>query len=52
MLKKFFKDERGEDMAEYALLLAFIALVALVGVKLLGPAINDIYQDVTDELTG
>jgi pilus assembly protein Flp/PilA len=47
MLKKLFKDERGQDMAEYGLLVALIAIVALVGVKLLGPAIDDLYDKVT-----
>jgi len=50
MLKKFLKDERGEDMVEYALLTAFIAIVALVGIKLLGPAISKIFTNIKEEL--
>ena len=50
MLKNLFKDERGQDLAEYGLLAAFIAIVALVGVKLLGPAIDALYDKVTTAL--
>ena len=51
MLKKLFRDEKGQDMIEYALLAAFISIVAIAVIKLIGPLINDIYVDVKDALT-
>ena len=40
------KDE-GAGMVEYGLLVAFIALVALVGVKLLGGRINNLFSGIS-----
>jgi Flp pilus assembly pilin Flp len=33
VLRSFWKDESGQDMAEYALLLALIALVLVVAIN-------------------
>ena len=30
MIKKFIRDEEGQDLVEYALLLVFIALAAII----------------------
>ena len=38
MLKKFFKDESGQGMVEYALIIALIAVVVIVA---LGGGIKD-----------
>lgn len=39
-LRRFVRDEAGASMAEYALLVAVIALVAVAGAKTLGTNIN------------
>lgn len=39
-LTRFIREDEGQDLIEYAFLAAFIALVALVGVQVLGTAIN------------
>ena len=39
-LKNFLQDEDGAAMVEYALLVALIALVAIVGVSATGTSIN------------
>lgn len=36
--------EEGQTMAEYALLVAFIAVVALVGVTVLGSSLSDFFS--------
>ena len=41
MLKKFFKDESGQGMVEYALIIALIAVVVIVAVTALGGGIKD-----------
>lgn len=40
---KFFRDKDGQDLLEYGLLVALIALVAIVGVTDLGRTINDMF---------
>ena len=40
MLNRFFRDEEGANLVEYALLVTFIALLVIVGVGFLGNQIN------------
>lgn len=40
------KRERGASLVEYALLVALIALVAMVGMNQLGPAISQKFTDI------
>ena len=40
MIQRFFRDEEGANLVEYALLVTFIALVVIVGVGFLGNNIN------------
>ena len=49
---KFFKDESGQGMVEYGLIIALIAIAVIAALKLLGPAISGIFTDATTELTG
>jgi pilus assembly protein Flp/PilA len=39
-------DERGQGLAEYALILALIAVLAIAAVTFLGSQINSILSDV------
>ncbi len=39
--RRFVRDETGATMAEYALLIAVIALVAVAGAKTLGTNLNN-----------
>lgn len=41
------KDEKGAAMVEYGLLVAFIAVIALVGVKALGIKVNNLFGGIT-----
>lgn len=50
MLKKFFKDESGQGMVEYALIIALIAVVVIVAVTALGGGIEDTFNGAKDEL--
>lgn len=47
MLQLLLKEE-GQGMAEYALILCFVALVAIGGLALLGPKIRDAYITVSN----
>ncbi len=39
-IRSFVRDEEGATMAEYALLVALIAVVVIVGAKALGNSVN------------
>ncbi|HEX6235569.1 MAG TPA: Flp family type IVb pilin [Acidimicrobiales bacterium] len=43
-------DDRGAGMVEYGLRVAFIALVALIGVSFLGTELSDFFTDVGNKL--
>ena len=51
MLRRFFKDESGQGMVEYALIIALIAVVVIGAVVILGGRIKDIFSSAGDELT-
>jgi pilus assembly protein Flp/PilA len=43
-------DERGQGLAEYALILALIAVLAIAAVTFLGGQINTILSDVGNKI--
>jgi pilus assembly protein Flp/PilA len=45
-LIRFFKDEEGATMVEYALMLALIAVVAMVGAELLGTNVLSRFNEI------
>lgn len=45
------KQEEGQGMVEYALIIAFIALIVIAGLVILGPIIRDMFIDIGGELT-
>jgi pilus assembly protein Flp/PilA len=45
-----FKNEEGQGMVEYGLLIGLISVAALAVLVLLGPRIADMFQDVLDLL--
>ncbi|HUP01707.1 MAG TPA: Flp family type IVb pilin [Gemmatimonadota bacterium] len=51
-LTALWTDESGQDLAEYALLVALIALVVIAAVTMLGQNINTLFTDVANILTG
>ena len=44
------RDEKGQGLAEYALILALIAIVAIVALGILGGSINGILAEVGNAL--
>ncbi|HXM06214.1 MAG TPA: Flp family type IVb pilin [Candidatus Acidoferrum sp.] len=48
--KSMIRDEEGATMVEYGLLVAFIALVAVAGVKLLGNSLNSMFGAVASSV--
>jgi Flp pilus assembly pilin Flp len=47
-LHRLVRDEAGQDLIEYALLSAFVALVCVAGATSLGVALNNWYASVGD----
>jgi len=43
LVQRWWSDESGQDLIEYALLTAFVGLAGLVGINLLGGALNSSY---------
>ena len=50
MLRKWFKDEEGQGMVEYGLIIGLIAVVVIVALVALGPKIRDMFNDVNEKL--
>ena len=49
-VKSFSNKEDGQDLLEYALLVALIALIAIGAVGLAGGAVNDIFSAIAGSL--
>lgn len=45
------KDEKGQDLIEYALLVAFVAFAATVGMSSLASSINTAFGTIGNDLT-
>jgi pilus assembly protein Flp/PilA len=50
LLSLIGRDERGQGLAEYALILALIAVLAIAAVTFLGGQINTILSDVGNKI--
>lgn len=44
------KNQEGQGMVEYALIIAFIAIVVIAGLVFLGPVIRDMFLEIGGEL--
>lgn len=51
LLKKFVRDEEGQDLVEYALLLALIAIASIGAVQSLGGVIAEVWPTLEAPLT-
>ncbi|MFA7636297.1 MAG: Flp family type IVb pilin [Monoglobales bacterium] len=45
----FLKDENGQGMVEYGLIIGLIAVVVVGALVLLGPKIKEMFDDITAE---
>lgn len=50
LMERLYKDESGQGMAEYAIILVVIALIAIAGFGFLGGKINDKVEEAGDAL--
>jgi Flp pilus assembly pilin Flp len=51
-VRRLAAEESGQDLLEYALLVALIALVAFGAVKLAGGSVNSIFDNIATQLGG
>jgi pilus assembly protein Flp/PilA len=50
LLVRLVREDEGQDLVEYALLITFIALACIVGMQQLGTAINNRYNSISSSL--
>ena len=50
-VRAFIKNDEGQDLLEYALLVALIALVCVGAVGAAGTSVNDIFTKIAGSLT-
>jgi Flp pilus assembly pilin Flp len=48
--KRFWKDTAGQDLVEYALLVAAIALGMIATIKNIAQALNSLYESISTAL--
>lgn len=51
LFNALMRDESGQDLAEYAILIGLIALAVIVAVQLLGGTIATIFNNIGTELS-
>lgn len=50
MLMNWLRDEEGQAMVEYGLIIALIAIVVIVALLALGPRIRDLFEGAASHL--
>jgi Flp pilus assembly pilin Flp len=50
-LARFVREDEGQDLIEYALLAAFIALVAVIMIINVGTGVNLIYTQINSQVS-
>ena len=51
LITQFLRDEDGQDVVEYGLLIATIAIVVLIGVSIFGSNVNVWFQNLAGRIT-
>ena len=50
MFKKFFKDEKGQALTEYGLILALIAVVCIAALTLTGTSVSGVLNNIATQI--
>ena len=50
-MRSFVRDDEGQDLIEYALLVGLVSLVAVAALTLTGTKVNDIFTAINTQLT-
>jgi len=49
--KRLWKEEEGQDLTEYALLMVLIALVAIVSMRTIGQTVSNVFSNTAVNLS-
>ena len=49
-LRRLFREERGQDIAEYAVMLAVILVIVVGTVRLIGSNANNVFSSVASSI--
>lgn len=52
LIKRLVKEEEGQGLVEYALIVGLIALIAVAAIGAAGGAVKTIWENITKELGG
>jgi pilus assembly protein Flp/PilA len=50
LISRFLRDDRGQDLIEYALLAGFISLVAVLAITNVGTGVNSVYDNINTQV--
>jgi len=50
MFRDFLRDEYGQDVVEYSLLLVLIGIVAIITLTVMGTSISSIFSKISSKL--
>ena len=50
-LQKLWRDEQGQDIAEYAVMLAVILVIVIGTVRLIGTSANNVFSQVSSTMS-
>jgi pilus assembly protein Flp/PilA len=50
LIQRFVREEDGQDIIEYALLAAFISVIAIAAIIAIGVRVNNIYTGVSSQV--
>ena len=51
LIKRFVREEEGQGLVEYALIIGLIAIVAIAALSLAGSQVSSIFSSITTELS-
>lgn len=51
LLKRMWKDEQGQDVAEYAVMLAVILVIVVGTIRLIGGNANNVFSSVASSIS-
>ncbi len=51
LLKRLWKDEAGQDVAEYAVMLAVILVIVVGTIRLIGTNSNNVFSSVASSIS-
>jgi len=52
LMKRLWSDEKGQDIAEYAVMLAVILVLVVGTVRLIGGSSNNVFSSVASSIGG